>query len=157
MKNTFLNIGFLSLLIFFFSCNNNTDESDWNYCDGCPISTWAGEYEGMGNYYSMNNTELTESVPVTITVTELIDNKLKFLVKSPNKFYKSYIGKKENGNYYFDLSASDRTIHVSLFQKSPQFKLTGTAKSYVYKADSMILEKSLSFEVLKMEDSALNR
>ena len=149
MTKLLLNISLLALLLVFASCKENTDEPDWDYCDGCPNSTWAGEYEGTGDYYSMNNPELTESIPVTVTVTELLDNKLKFLVRSPNKFYKIYIGKKENGNYYFDLSASDRTIHVSLFQKSPQFKLTGSAKSYVYKADSMILEKSVSFEVIK--------
>ena len=149
MKTVILYFGFLGTIFFMSACKTDDDQKEWNYCDGCPNSIWDGEYEGTGNYYSMNNPEVTEEVTVIVTVTELQDNRIKFLVKSPDKFYKSFTGKKENTDYYFDLSATDRSIHVSLFQKTPQYKLTGTAKSYVYKGDSVILEKSVSFEAFK--------
>jgi len=149
MKTVILSLCLFGVVCFMSACKTDDDQNDWNYCNECPNSTWAGEYEGTGNYYSMNNPEVTEEVTVFVTVTALPDNKIKFLVKSPDKFYKSYMGKKENTDYYFDLSATDRSIHVSLFQKTPQYKLTGTAKSYVYKGDSVILEKSVSFEAFK--------
>ncbi len=148
MKMKFILLSILLVFIFTSSCNKQ-NETEWNYCTGCTNSTWAGEYEGTGVYYTINNPEETYEVAVIVTINDLPNNQLKIVVSSPNKFYASFTGKKDNNEYYFDLAGTEKSIHLNLYEKTPDYKLTGVAKTFTYRNDTLVVEKSVSFEAFK--------
>ncbi len=146
---TKMNIVFLFAFFLFASCGKQHNEPDWSFCDGCPNSAWAGEYVGAGAFYSRSNPDVTEEVPLAITINELPDFRLKIEVNSPNKFYASYNGVKDDSVYYFDMAGSEKSIHLNLHKKENDFKLTGNAKTYIIVNDTVVLNRSVSFEILK--------
>jgi len=141
-------ISLTMVLFILFSCNDN-DNPDWEYCDGCPNSSWVGEYEGTGSYYTKNNPDETQSVSVTVSVTEPYDGQLKFAVSSEGNYYTTHTGTKLDSNYYFDLAGSTKSIHASLLKKADQYKITGISKTYTMVNDTLVVEKSLGFEAVK--------
>ena len=104
---------------------------------------------GAGAFYSRSNPDVTEEVPLAITINELPDFHLKIEVKSPNKFYASYNGVKDDSVYYFDMAGSEKSIHLNLHKTDNDFKLTGNAKTYIIVNDTVVLNRSVSFEILK--------
>ena len=148
MKIKSILISVLLVLIFASSCKKQS-ETEWNYCTGCTNNTWAGEYDGTGAYYTINNPEETYEVDVNVTINDLSDNQLKIVVSSHNKFYASFNGKKDNSDYNFDLAGTDKSIHLNLYEKTHDYKLTGVAKTFTYRNGVLVLEKSVSFEALK--------
>ncbi len=136
-------------IISFTSCNKNDSAPDWTFCDGCPNSEWAGVYEGTGAYYSKFHPDKTENIPVIITITEQQDYRIGIVVKSPNKFYASFNGVKDDTEYYFDMAGTEKSIHLSLYKKENDYKLTGNTKKYVTENDTVKVNQSVSFEILK--------
>ena len=148
MKLKFILISVLLVLIFTSSCNKQ-NETEWNYCTGCTNNTWEGEYEGSGAYHTINNPEETYEIDVIVTINDLSENQLKIVVSSPNKFYASFTGEKNNSDYYFDLAGTEKSIHLTLYEKDSEYKLTGVAKTFTYRNGTLVLEKSVSFEAFK--------
>ena len=146
-----LSVLFFFAFLLFASCGKQNSEPDWQFCDGCPNSAWAGEYEGTGAFFSKNNPDKTEEIPLIITINELLDNRLGIIVKSPNKFYASYYGVKDDTAYYFDMAGTEKSIHLNLYKKEENYKLTGNAKTYVIVNDTAVVNKAVSFEILKKE------
>ena len=140
---------FFFLLLFLIASCSKPDEPDWTFCDGCPNSEWAGVYEGTGAYYSKFHPDKTENIPVTITITEQQDYRIGIVVKSPNKFYASFNGVKDDTEYYFDMAGTEKSIHLSLYKKENEYKLTGNTKKYVTENDTVKVNQSVSFEILK--------
>jgi hypothetical protein len=64
-------------------------------------------------------------------------------------FYTSFTGEKNNSDYYFDLAGTEKSIHLNLYEKIPNYKLTGIAKTFTYRDNTLVLEKLVSFEVFK--------
>jgi len=139
---------FLFALLFFTSCTKES-EPDWKFCDGCPNSEWAGVYEGAGAFFSKNNPDITEEVAVKITIDDLPDFRLNIVVSAPNNFYASYNGVKADSVYYFDLAGSEKSIHLNLHESGADYKLFGNAKTYYVEHDTVKVDKSISFEILK--------
>ena len=148
MKIKFTLISGLLVFIFASSCNKQ-NEPEWNYCTDCTNNIWAGEYVGTGAYYTINKPEETNEATVTITIDALSEKHLKIVVSSPNKFYASFNAEKSNSEYFFDLAGTEKAIHLSLYKKPPDYKLTGVAKTFTYRKGVWVLEKSVSFEVFK--------
>jgi hypothetical protein len=148
MKIKFIFISILLVFIFTSSCNKQ-NETEWNYCTGCTNNTWAGEYEGSGAFYTINQPDKTEEIEVSVTIDKLTDSQIKIVVSSTNKFYASFTGDKNNSDYYFDLTGTEKSIHLTLYKKDSEYKLTGVAKTFTYRDGALVLEKSVSFEVFK--------
>ncbi len=143
-----LSLIFWFALLIFSSCSKE-NEPDWEFCDGCSNSEWAGVYEGAGLFFSKNNPDVTKEVAVKIAIDDLSDFRLNIVVSSPNNFYASYNGVKNDSAYYFDLAGSEKSIHLNLHKSDAYYKLSGNVKTYFVENDTVKLDKSISFEILK--------
>jgi len=142
-------IVFFFTLFFFVSCGKHVDEPDWNFCNSCANSEWAGVYEGTGTFFSKNNPDKTEDIPITVTITEQQNFRLGIVIKSPNKFYASFNRVKDDAEYFFDMAGTEKSIHLSLYKKEADYKLTGNTKTYVTINDTVYVNRSVSFKILK--------
>jgi len=143
-----LSVVFLFILLFFTSCTKE-DKPDWKFCDGCPNQEGVGVYEGTGAFFSKNIPDITKEVALKITIDSLPDFRLNIVVSSPNNFYASYNGVKSDSAYFFDLGGSEKSIHLNLHKSDADYKLFGNAKTYYVEHDTVKLDKSISFEILK--------
>jgi len=141
-------IGFLFLI--FTSCNK-TEESDWTYCNDCNVEAWIGTYHGDGTYYAGNNPNVTTDVSIDFSIRELYNQKWKIVVSSENIFIITFIGDMVDTGYYYEQAGSSKSIHLTLYEKDGNYKISGSAKTYDATEDSVILVKSVSFDVFKQE------
>ena len=146
MRALFL-IGILMLLGS--SCNKD-DDPGWLYCDECSTQDWYGNYSGDGSLYVWYNPDETSNVVVDVSIEPLYENTWKIVVSSEDNFILSFMGKEVDTGCFFDMAGTGKSIHLTLFNKEGEYKISGSAKSYDNTGDSVILNKSVSFEVFKL-------
>lgn len=142
----------LSLLLVFGECNK-TEDPEYVYCIGCPISEWTGDYQGSGTYYTHASNETFENVEVIVTITNPYDSTLKIDVNAPGYISENFSKSKENNEHYFSTGSGSRTLDLSLSKNAENYKLTGTAKRNKFNnVDSLwYVEQSLTFQVYKSD------
>ena len=139
---------FLVFLVFIWGCNKNNE--DWMFCNGCDLSVWEGSYTGEGVYYNrLNGDNNQEKVPVAITIELLGGQSFKGTISSKDIVSFSFTGTKTDTDYYFNLAGSNQSVTLNLYKSSDKYKLTGTAKRYHIKNDTVVIDESLSYEVIK--------
>ncbi len=142
---------FSILMIWLFSGCNKTEETEWTFCDACTHVDWIGSYQGEGSFYAGYNPEETKEVPVNLAVSVIDDDRWKIKISSEDLFVISFIGDKVDTGCFYDQVGSSKSVHLTLYQKEGKYKISGNAKTYDITEDSLILEKSVSFEVFKKE------
>ncbi len=136
------------LALLFAGCRKTGN--DWTFCNGCDRTVWLGTFSGSGNYYNAYDGNMPRNVPVTLLIDSLSGQTLKITVVSNPDFSWAFAGQKKDNTYYLTLAGSSQSLSLNLYQKSGAYKFTGTAKKFHRpKPDSVVLDASVSFEVLK--------
>ncbi len=136
------------ILLTFYSCKKE-DEKDWVYCNDCTYVNWLGEYKGDGALFTEYNPDETKKVQVNMEISELDEDSWKIEVSSDNNFIISFYGLKASDGYYYDLAGTSKEIHLTLYRNGEEYKISGNAKVYRTIGDSVVLNKSVSFDVYR--------
>ena len=144
-------ISFVLLTLLMAGCTKNS-QSDWNYCEDCSASQWAGNYSGTGDYYNGSSNMQYLDVSTTVMVTSTSEDGLKIEVSLPDYYQISFTTVKDNNDFFINVPGSSNSLALTLTQNGKDNRLTGTAKSYHYKADTLIVDHSASFEVIAKID-----
>ena len=138
---------FLVAVLLFSQCKKDND--DWAFCIDCNNEQWAGNYEGVGVYYSDNDGKTVYDVPTTVTIESLSDVLLKTIVVAEDYFETSTTASKTDVFYYFEVPGSNGSLSLTLSKKGGDYKLSGTSKIYHQQGDSLFTDRSISFDVYK--------
>ncbi len=139
----------LVVLLLLWGCGK-TDNRQWVFCDGCSLSVWEGDYSGDGTYYNRaNGTNGDKKIPVSVSIELTGEQSLKGSISSKDIIPFEFSGTKTDSDYYFSYAGSTQSVSLNLYKSDSDYKLTGTAKRYHVKNDSVVVDESLSFEVIK--------
>jgi len=142
---------FLTLILLFstISCNKSDDDNDgWSSCLNCNLNSWVGTFSGTASYYNAENNTTKEGLGVTIEIMETGTDYLTISINIPN-YYSSTISGELTSGYAISFAGSSSSVTGTLYKKDAQLKLTGNAKRFHYKVDSLVIERVVSFETLK--------
>lgn len=134
-------------VVFFQNCKK--DNSTYSFCTGCPIEAWAGDYSGTGTYFTTNTGETIPDVEVDLIIENPGGNNLKINITSPKHVSFQFFGAKDNDEHYFTIAGSTQSLNLTLYQKGNEYKINGTAKTYISAKDSIVVDKVLTFRVFK--------
>ena len=139
-------------VLLFSQCRK--DEEEWTYCQDCELSTWIGDFEGYGDYYSDDDSTITIiDVLTKVSIENSNETNLKITVSATDKFSTNFFVNKTNNDYYIDIPGSGKSLSLILSKKGNDHKLGGTAKLYHHINDTILyLDHSISFDVIKIQD-----
>ena len=143
-----------SLIIFLLSfviAGCGKEDESWIYCIDCDLSTWVGDYDGFGEYYSEITGESDSDVQTQITIENSSGNTLKTKVTAVDKFTATFISTKNDSAYYYDIPGTNKSLSLTLKEKGVDYKLSGTVKLYHNIGDSTVLDHSISFDTYKLK------
>lgn len=135
--------------ILFSQCKK--DEDNFEYCTGCPISSWVGFYGGTGVYYTVASGESTDGVEVNVTIENPYDSTLKVTVDAPSYISGTFSKPKNDDNHYVLFGSGSNTLDLGLKKKGNEYQLDGTLKKNSWnKIDSIwVVNQSLTFQLKK--------
>ena len=139
------------ILLLFVIAGCGKDEESWIYCIDCELSTWVGDYDGLGEYYSEITGESETDVQTQISIENSSGNTLKTKFTAVDKFIATFISTKNDSAYYYDIPGSNKSLSLTLKEKGVDYKLSGTVKLYHNSGDSIILDHSISFDTYKLK------
>jgi hypothetical protein len=142
----FINILLVSLL----GCKKDSNHN-WIYCQECSAENWIGSYDGRGDYFNGSENKQYLQVETQMDIIQLNGNALQMNIVVSDFYQVSFYTTKDDNEYYINVPGSNKSLYLVLAQSGSQSRITGTAKSYHYKVDSLIVDHSISFELLKHE------
>ena len=131
------------------SCKKSEEVDDYLLCPECTNEEISGDYFGNGMYYTDNNTDISEDVEVNLNINHIEGKINEINIEVPNKFSSSYFVIKEDGSAAMTISGTTQSINITIYKKSNEYRISGTAKKYHAQADSTFIDHSVSFTVLK--------
>jgi hypothetical protein len=142
------------ILFFMFSQCNKSDEQEFTYCTGCPLSAWVGDYQGSGTYYTFSSNETFEGVETSVTITNPYDSLLKINIDAPDYINEIFSKSKTTDEHYLTTGSGSRTLDLNLSSNALDYRLNGTLKfnQFDNKDSTWKVVKSLTFQV----DKSLN-
>ena len=142
----------LAGVLLFSQCKKEEDE--WVLCTDCGLSSWVGNYEGYGDYYSDDDSTTTIiDVPTIVSIENTYESNLRITVLADEKFSTNFFVSMTDTNYTIELPGSNKSLTLTISRKDSEYKLAGTAKNYHYIADTILyLDHSISFETFKIQD-----
>jgi len=143
----------LAGVLLFSQCKK--DEDNWVHCIDCELSSWVGNFEGWGDYYSDDDSTITIiDVPTTVSIENTDETNLIITVSATDNFSTNFFLNKTNNDYYIEIPGSGKSLSLTLSKKGNDYKIGGTAKQYHYINDTILyLDHSISFEVIKIQDN----
>jgi hypothetical protein len=142
---------FLMVALFLVSCSKEKDDSNgWSSCFDCTMESWTGTFTGKTSFYNAENNSTEEGLDITIEAMETGTNYLTISVQVPNHYSASVSGELLSG-YSVTFAGSSNSLSATLYKKDDQLQLVGNAKRYHYKVDSLIIERVINFETLKVK------
>jgi len=142
----------LGTILLFSQCKK--DEDEWVLCTDCGLSSWVGNYEGYGDYYSDDDSTITIiGVPTTVFIENIYDSYLRITVLAEDKFTINFLVSMNDSTYTIEMPGSNKSLNLTVLRKGSEYRLAGTAKNYHYIADTILyLDNSISFETFKIQD-----
>jgi hypothetical protein len=142
----------LIAVLIFTQCKK--DEDEWRLCADCGISSWVGNYEGYGDYYSDDDSTITIiDVPTTVSIENTYYSYLRITVVAEDKFNINFLVSMIDSTYKIDVPGSNKSLNLTISSKGSEYRLAGTTKSYHYITDTLLyLDNSISFETFKIQD-----
>jgi|GEM_PF-1989424 hypothetical protein len=144
----------LGLIVVFADCNKDKNNEDqWNFCSQCTVGSWTGEFSGTGNYNNLINHETAQSIPVSVVIegAEFDPDYLTVYFQSPD-----YMSLTVSGNfqtaYNISFAGSGTSVTATLYTNGSNLRMSGNAKKFHYKVDSLVTDEIINFEAFK--DSA---
>ncbi len=136
-------------MIILSSCSKeNKDEDTWSNCYDCNLQSWTGNYSGSASFYNAENNDTKEGLGVTVQVTETGTNYLSISLNIPN-YYSSTVSGELLSGYSVSFAGSNNSFNGTLYQKDGQLKISGNAKKFHYKVNELVIERVVTFEVIK--------
>ncbi len=136
-------------MIILSSCSKeNKDEDTWSNCYDCNLQSWTGSYSGSASFYNAENNDTKEGLGVTVQVTETGTNYLSISLNIPN-YYSSTVSGELLSGYSVSFAGSNNSFNGTLYQKEGQLKISGNAKKFHYKVNELVIERVVTFEVIK--------
>ncbi len=142
----------LVVILLFTQCKK--DEDEWMVCGDCGISSWVGNYEGYGDYYSDDDSTVTIiDVPTTVSIENTYDSYLRINIVAEDMYSTNYLVSMSDSTYTINVPGSSKSLNLTISSKGSEYRLSGTAKNYHYVADTLLyLDNSISFETFKIQD-----
>ncbi len=151
-------ISILVLLFLFIHLSSGCEkesEPSWEFCYGCELTAWEGQYSGDGQFALGVDSAVSEAVEVQLIINNTYDSQLEIKLSSPGVYNENFYGNKEDTKYYFTLAGTSKSIQLNLYQKEVEYRITGVSQKYhleydpVTGEDVRVVDKTLSFEVFK--------
>jgi len=142
----FINILLVSLL----GCKKDSGPN-WVYCQECSADQWVGTYNGKGDYYNGKDVKQYLQLETQLEIKQISGNTLQMNILVSDHFQTSFSTSKDDNQYYINIPGSTRSLYLVLAQSGNQSRITGTAKTYRSTVDTLIIDHSVSFEVIKSE------
>jgi hypothetical protein len=138
---------FLVAIIFIIpACEKNNENDDgWKNCTECTIDSWIGEYTGKGDFNNLNNNSIKKNVDVFITIEQTAIDYLTVYFQSPSNFSVTVSGDLASPDI-ISFAGSSSSFTATMFIKDGVLKLTGNAKKFHYKVDSLVVDQVITFE-----------
>ena len=141
-------VAFLGILVLFSAGCSKESKSEWNYCQDCSAAQWVGNYSGIGDYYNgLTNVQYLD-LTTNVVVSAISETGLKIEVDVPDYYQISFTALKNDNAYYINVPGSTKSLAITLALNGSSNRLTGSAKAYHYKADTVIVDHSVGFEVI---------
>ncbi|MCB2220961.1 MAG: hypothetical protein KQI35_11245 [Bacteroidetes bacterium] len=141
---------FTMVALFIVACTKEKDDSNgWSSCFDCTLDSWTGSFTGKTSFYNAVNNSTEEELDITIEVMETGTNYLTISVQVPNHYSANVSGELLSG-YSVSFAGSSNSFSATLYKKDDQLQLVGNAKRFHYKVDSLIIERVINFETLKV-------
>ncbi len=141
----------LSLSFIFIGCEKDKeDNSGWENCLECTTKSWVGEYSGKGDYSNFNNNTEMKDADVFINIEETANDYLTIYLHVPS-LYTATVSGDLSSSYIVSFAGSSSSVTATMFIKDGELKLTGSARKFHYKVDSLIIDQVVTFETFKIQ------
>ena len=146
-----LKIALVLLMVSLLFSQCKKEDEEWTFCIDCELSSWVGNFEGSGVYYSDTDGQTVMDVPTIVTIENSSGTILKTTVDSEDHFSTTFFVNKTNNDYFVEMPGSNSSLSLTLSKKGSEYKLSGTAKLYHYQSDTLFTDHSISFDVFKSQ------
>ena len=140
------------LLCFIFSgCEKNKEDSNgWKNCTECTTESWTGEYSGKGDYSNFTTGADMKDADVSINIEETATDYITIYLHVPS-LYTATVSGDLSSSYIVSFAGSSSSVTATMFIKDGELKLTGSARKFHYKVDSLIIDQVVTFETFKIQ------
>lgn len=135
-----------TIILVLFACSKKEESDKWSNCNDCKIDSWVGSWQGNASIYDAVGNETTDGYDVTVVITETGTNYITVSLNIPNQYGTTTSGELLTG-YSVSFAGSNNSFTATLLENSGKLKLSGTAKKFYYKANELVIETVVTFDV----------
>lgn len=144
------NLKFVPCILFllFSSCEKKENKDQWSYCSSCTIDSWIGTFSGTGTYTNLNTSQTESNINVQIAIAETAPDYLMVDFESSGYMSITVNGEPESA-YIISFAGSGKSVTSTLYIKENVLRMSGNAKKFHYKTDTLVMDEIVNFEVYK--------